>query len=499
MGNFGFLSLIPAIITIVVAIISRRVAWALFFGVTGGALVVSKFEISPWVNSLFNYIFGAFGDRERVEIALFVILIGGLLEVIAESGAYEKFAEKIATFLNNGRKARVATWFLSLCLFFDDYANVLISGASMKPVLKRYNVTPALLAYMVDIIAGFASVMLISTWAAYEGSLMIDAANIVGIKSTTTQLFLGSLPYHIYTFLAIALAFLVAYTGRWFGSRLETKEIEEKNSAKKIDSNASFYHVLAPIMLLVFLAVSGLFVTGYFAVASDPKLEPTLINILGNAPTIDVLVFATVASIALAVALILKDRVLPASRIRKSFVRGLKEMLPIGAVIMLASSLASVSADLGTGLYITDLLKGFITPSILPALIYIIAALITVATGFSWSSMAIVMPVAYQLAMAQHNPAMIPVVSAAVISGAITGAQIAPYSDKTVMTAAACGLSPLYHAKTQLFQVLLVALTSAVLYVAYGYGLPISLCYAAGLIIILFAHFTLSPKRNEEI
>ncbi len=486
MQEYGFLSLIPAIITIIVAITTRKVAWALFFGVAGGAVVTGNYGFDSIIH-LKDYIVETFSNRERVEIALFVMFIGGMLEMISASGAYEKFAEKLGEKLNTPRKSRVATWGLSLTLFFDDYANVLISGSSMKPILQKNGVRPAMLAYMIDVIAGFASVMLISTWAAFESGLMVDAVAGKGVEGTATSLFLSSLPFHFYTYIAIALTFMVAWSGKWFGAFLDKAPLEENEVSEK-ENKAKYTHVMVPIVILISLSIAGLFVTGIMAVNADPAIEMNLVNILGNAPTIDVLLGATLISIIVAFIMLNRDRVQPIKKLRSNFNKGLKDMVSIGMVIMMAGSLSAVSEKLGTGQYISDHLQTLVTPVALGAVIYLIAMLITIATGFSWSSMAIVMPVAVQLAIANNSIENVPLVCAAVISGAITGAQIAPYSDKTVMTAAACGMTPIYHAKTQILQILSAAAAASAAFIIYGMGFNIAFAYIIPLVILFTLH-----------
>lgn len=486
MHEYGFLSLVPAIITILVAITTRKVAWALFFGVAGGAFVTGDYGFKS-ILDLKDYIIETFSNRERVEIALFVMFIGGMLEMISGSGAYQRFAEKLGEKLNTPRKSRVATWGLSLSLFFDDYANVLISGSSMKTILQKNGVRPAMLAYMIDVIAGFASVMLISTWAAFESGLMVDAVAGKGIEGTATSLFLSSLPFHFYTYIAIALTFMVAWSGKWFGSALDNMELEEIVETEN-NNGSKYTHVMIPVIVLISLSIVGLFITGIMAVNSDPEIEMNLVNILGNAPTIDVLLGATVISILLAFIMLNRDRVQPRRKLIGNFNKGFKDMISIGMVIMMAGSLSSVSEKLGTGQYISDHLQTLVTPVALGAVIYLIAMLITIATGFSWSSMAIVMPVAVQLAIANNSIADVPLVCAAVISGAITGAQIAPYSDKTVMTAAACGITPIYHAKTQLLQILAAAAAASAAFIIYGSGFNLAFAYIIPSLILFTAH-----------
>ncbi|HNW35512.1 MAG TPA: hypothetical protein PKM25_11310, partial [Candidatus Ozemobacteraceae bacterium] len=192
--SFGLLSLMPAFVTIIAAVATHKVALALFLGIIAGAFTFKGAAFGAGLASSIQYLILSFSDPERLKIALFILLVGGLLEVVSRSGAYECFSEFISKKLDSARRTRLATFFLSLCVFFDDYANVLICGASMRSMCGRHRISPALLAYIVDQTAVVVSVMLISTWAGFEASLLVSSAEPLGVKMSSSALFLGSLP-----------------------------------------------------------------------------------------------------------------------------------------------------------------------------------------------------------------------------------------------------------------------------------------------------------------
>ncbi len=470
MDSYGLYSLAPAAITILVTVTLKQVTLALFLGVAAGALVLGEFGISSFCHHLWECLLEAFSDAERVKIALFVIFIGGFLRVISFGGAYIKFARAIGTFLDSAKKTRIATWLLSLSLFFDDYANLLISGASMRPICQKNRVSPAMISYFVHIMAAFSSVMLISTWAAFESGLMFDAAAAIDIHKPATTLFMESIPFHFYTFFGIFLTFLVAYTGKWFAWKLDNQCLDEGDTSIKDNDKAQVKHVVIPIFSLVIMAIVSLFVFGYMAIRDDPGMEKNFVNIVGHAPTVNILFFSTIIVIGITVFMFLKDQVLPIQKIGSSLAKGMYGMMPVGLIIMFASGLSVVSRDLGTGIYIAGILKHFLSAPFLPAVIFVIAVIITIATGFCWSSMAIVMPIAFQLTASFGRLDLIPVISASVITGGCFGAQLIPYSDTSIMASIVCGISSVYHVKTQLPQILLVGAISIVAYILAGFG-----------------------------
>ncbi len=471
----SFLSLVPALVTIAVALVWRRVALALFCGVVAGALVLAGFQPLPALAGLGRSLLHAFTDADRLKIVVFILLIGGLLELISASGAYLAFGQAVGRTLRTGRKARLAAWGLSFCMFFDDYANVLISGSAMRSVMDRNKVPASVLAYMVDVVALVASVMLVSTWAAFEGALMVDAGRDLGLHGSLSDFFLRALPYHYYTFLALFLSLMVAWTGRWFGASLDDHAYRLAEEAEVAGEGAGARHVVAPVAVLVGSAILGLFVFGVRALQAQG--EPvTLIRILGAAPSVEILIGATVLAIGVAAVTLVRDGVLPHRHAPAHFGRGLGSMVSIGLIVLLATALSQMAKDLGTGLYIAHAFERFLSPATLPFIVFFISLLVTVTTGFSWGAMAIVMPVAFQLAGAQSG-ALIPVVSAAVITGAVSGEHVVPYSEKAVMTAAACGVAPLYHVRTQAFQTLAVITAAGMAFLLVGFHVSLVWTY----------------------
>lgn len=495
--DVGFLSLVPAIVTIIVALATRKVALALFLGIVGGAVVAGEYAFIGFFEKMYEYMIVSFTDPERLKIVFFIILIGGLLEIINQSGGYSKFASVLSKKLNTPRKSRLSTWGLSMTLFFDDYANVLISGASMREVNVRNKVTPAMLAYIVDVVAIMASIMIISTWASFEGSVMAEAGKEIGVEKSISLFFIESIPYHFYTIAAIFLTFLVAYSGKWFGYKLDKQPLPKISGSLNINEKVRLYHVLGPLLTLLGFAITSMLVVGTW-VLLDNNEPITLINILGSAPSVDLLIISTVIAIATSIILVKKDNLLSYKLVGKNILVGGKGMVGVSLVILLATGLSAVSETLGTGVYITDAVSGFISPEILPFIIFAISMLITVATGFSWSSMAIVMPIAYQMAMANGMLEALPIISAAVITGAVSGEHMIPFSEKAVMSAAATKLEPMYHVKTMFFQTITAFVAAGAGYVLLGNHFPYWLSVLIPLVFITLIHFILA-KKNKTI
>ncbi len=491
--DFGILSLIPAVVTILAAVVTHRVALALFLGIVAGAFTIKHAAIGAGFSACLQYLKLSFTDVERLKIAFFIVLVGGLLEIISRSGAYERFSEAISVKLDSARKTRVATFLLSLCVFFDDYANVLICGASMRTMCPKHRISPALLAYIVDQTAVVVSVVLISTWAGFEASLLVSSAEPLGVKLGSSALFLGSFPYHAVTFFGLFLACVSAWTGRWIGAHLDQGPPPATSKAThEARPETRLRHLLLPLGNLVLLSV--LCLLGYTArnIANSWNEGLTLISVFSDLPTVDILNGSVLVSISIGIFMFRHDDVLSWKEILGGLRKGMKAMVSTGLVILLAKGLSAVSTDLGTGVWLTSLLGDKLSPAMVPVAAMAVSFLITVATGFSWSSMAIVMPIGFQMAMSSGGEGFIPIVAGAVISGSIAGGLMIPYSDTTVITAAGFGIPPLYHAKTQALQILPLVPVAALTLWMLGSGFGLLASYGLSAVILLLIHAGLS-------
>ncbi len=489
MNDPGILSLIPTVITILVALVSHRIILAMCLGIVSGAIVLEHSSFISIIKNICHYGYITCSDPERLKIALFLLLVGGLLGIISESGAYIEFAKKLVKYLNSAVKVRLTTFILGILIFFDDYASVLIAGTSMRSITEEKKISPALMAYIVDTVATVVSITILSTWSAFESSLMVSSAESAGIKKSAVDLLLSSLPYHICTYCGIFLAFLVALTGKWFGKKFEDKGTQEKKEETIIGEGAGFLHVFIPILTLILCAIGGLLYSGYKKFNTLKNSEINIINLLGDAPTIHILIFSTLMSLLICIILLKKDRIMPGGTMRKSFLTGLKHMVSASLLIMLSKGLSQISGDLGTGLYITGIFSSFAGYETLPVIITVIAALVTIATGISWSSMAILMPIAYDMALNKGGSELLAIMGGAVISGSILGGLLIPYSDTSVMASSAFKITTVYHVKTQFPQVMTVLGVSLAAYLLIGFGVKLWAVYLMAAAVLGVAHW----------
>jgi Na+/H+ antiporter NhaC len=502
MESIGLLSLLPAGITILVAILTHRVATALFLGIVTASVLIGNIGFQASLSQLFKYLHLSFTDLERIKICAFLLFVGGMLEIISKSGGYQAFSQWVSGFLKKPRTSRIALFFLSLSIFIDDYANLLICGASMRSMAKVHKISPALLTYLVDRTATFVSVMVVSTWAAFESSLMSAAGSTIGVHKSATEFFFGSLPYHASTYFGLLLVMLTAWQGKWLGAHLDFGDDSVKAQTIEQTQNSSsgkLSYILVPMGLLISLTFGGLIFSGIYnyTVSKTPK---TLIALLGEIPTVEILLIGSLISFIAALVVVLKNKALDLKSTFKFSLAGFKDMVSPCMVIILAKGLAEASTVLGVGSYISQQLSLVLSPQWIPVTIFVISLLITIATGFSWSSMAIVMPIAFKLTADNNLLQFIPVVSGAVISGAISGGLMVPYSDTTVLSSAAFGISPIYHAKTQLIQTMVSSLCAILFFALIGFSYPfwIATLASIALIVLIQALFAKESKISNQ-
>ncbi len=483
-------SLLPALVIIIFTALTQRVALGVFLGMSAGAVILGWGSLSGVIGSVWKTLFLCFSDAERLKIALFIVLTGGLLEIVSGTGAFHKLADLVRERLSSARRTRLGTFFLGIAVFFDDYSNLLLSGASMRNISRSHGISPGLSAYIADQCAVVVSLMMVSTWSAFEGSLLVGAAERFKLPYSATQLFVQSFPYHALTYLGILLAFISAWTGNWIGARLDDLgSVPDKSQPAPQIAGIKVRHFVVPFTVFLSITLIGMTFYGIRNLRTIPWPEMNVMRLFENVPTVDMLLIGIGAALVVGIGLIRRNGALGWGEMGKAFRKAAKDMASAAFVIIFSKGLSEVSAELGTGTYVTGLLGGWLSPVLLGPILAAAAFLITVATGFSWSSMAITMPIAFQMAMSQGGEGLLPLASGAVISGAIAGGLLIPYSDTTVMAAVAYGIPPTYHAKTQSLQVLATVFASAVSLALLGAGWGLVPGYLAGAVLLVSVHF----------
>ena len=521
----GLVSVLPPLLAIALALAFKEVVVSLFAGIWLGCLFLAGYNPFKAVLMVIDtYVREAMVSSDRVSIILFSLILGGIVGILGKMGATKAVVDALAPLATSRKRGQAATWLAGLAIFFDDYSNTLIVGNTMRPVTDRLRISREKLAYIVDSTAApVAAIMFVSTWVGYEISLIGNgydlavaqqsgnAAIVAGLQTYSPfAVFIRTIPYLFYPILAIFTVGLLVVTGRDFGPMLRAERraasgggLYRPNAQLLTDAGglvnevpegkgAGWISALVPIAVLVFTVLAGLVYTGKEAL--EPGTPATLTNIFGGADPFTPLLWGSLLGCITAIVMAVGGKVLTLQESIEGLVSGMRAMLLAMIILVCAWSLADVTNSLGTAAYLSQVLSEKIPVELLPVAVFIVAAGISFATGTSWGTMAILLPVVIPLMVTLGGEAIVAggadnhvLLSgiAAVLAGSIFGDHCSPISDTTVLSSMASGCDHVDHVRTQLPYALVVAGIGLVLgSIATAYGVPplVSLLLGAGAI-----------------
>jgi Na+/H+ antiporter NhaC len=496
----GWTSILPPLVAIVLALLFRHVLIALLLGVWVGAFLISGMSfVTSFARLLDTHIVDAIADRGHVSILLFSLLLGGMLGLMTQSGGAKGLASWVSTDTTSRRRGQLTTWFLGLLVFFDDYANSLLVGSSMRPVTDRLRVDATA--------APVASLALISSGIGGEGGHIADQFTHLGIERDAYLTFVETIPFRFYPILMLFFVAWVALRGRDFGPmlRAERRALHEGLVSRPGAQPASDFHeeevpedvpgrpmnALIPVVVVVLVAALGIYVDGRTKVIAA-GLEPSLRAIVGEASSSAAILWATGAGCLAALVLAVSSGALSFGKSIEAWMSGMRSMLFAVVILVLAWSLGGVCRDLDTASFLIGAVGDWIAPAWIPATVFVMAALVSFATGTSWGTMAIlfplVVPLAHQIAPGDETILLGTVSS--ILAGSVWGDHCSPISDTTVLSSMATSCDHMDHVRTQLPYALLiggVGLVCAELPVAAGwYGPWVGLLVGAVVMIAAF-------------
>ena len=535
--RFGILTLIPPLVAIVLAFITKNVVISLFLGTLSGCFMVQLSGhnvIGAIVFSFINFVelvLNSLADPWNAGIILQVLVIGGIINLVSRMGGAKAVAEALAKRAKGPRSTQVVTWLLGICVFFDDYANALIVGPIMKPVSDKMKVSRERLAFVIDATAApIAGIAIISTWIGLEVGLINDGFTKIGVKADAFGVFLQTIPYRFYNILILVFVLLTALTLREFGpmrkaelkARRGEQLLEEINLSKSDMENVevkegvklSIWNAIIPIGTLIISALVSFYYSGYSTImaGSDKALQTIMTespfsfqaiqqafsNSDASVALFQSAIFASIVTIALAVC----KKIFTISEAIDTWVDGMKGLIITGVILLLAWSLGAVIKEVGTADYLVSLLSNSLPKFLLPSVVFVLGAIISFSTGTAYGTMSILMPLAIPLAYA-ISPEMNYVVmsTSAVLTGAIFGDHCSPISDTTILSSMGAGCNHLEHVRTQMWYSLFVAgITILFGYIPVGLGMPIYLALPLALIaLVLLTYFLGKPIDPDGI
>lgn len=498
-ASHGIWSLLPAFITIVIALLLRSVIPALFIGLWLGASLVNGLSPMGILEGLFataqTYVVNVLADSDRATIIVFTCLIAGMVGITTRNGAMKSLVDRVISVARTRNSAQLSVGGMGLIIFFDDYANTLVVGNTARAMTDRLKVSREKLAYLVDATAApIACLALVSTWIGYEVSLIDDAIkDLQGLPPTSAYLlFVNSLAYSFYPILAIVFVFMVGGTGRDFGPMLtaENRALggdigaqssgagdDEMQAAEGANSPISF--AILPIVAVLVTLGAGLYLTGE---------GESLVDIVGSADAYKAMIWSSLVGTLVAFLTTLIGRTLTLDDTVSAWFGGLRSVLPGVIVLILAWALSEVTSELGAADYVVQHLSDAIKPELLPVLVFLLAAVTAFGTGASWGTMAIlvplVVPLCWALLVANGQTADLHILYssiACVLTGAVWGDHCSPISDTTVLSSIASGCDHVEHVRTQLPYALSVGVVSILLgTLPSAFGLSPFICMILG-------------------
>ncbi len=527
----GWLSLMPPLIAILLALLARQVLVALFVGIWLGTTFI--YDYNPFYGLLFSlteYIGKAAADPDRLSILIFSLVLGGMVGVISKMGGTQGIVEKLARFASTSKRGQFVTWLMGVFIFFDDYANTLIVGNTMRPLTDRLRISREKLSYLVDSTAApVANIAIISTWIGFELSLIAASFSFLGITANPYITFIKTIPYNFYPIFALSIGLISALWQRDFGPMLAA-ERRTRQTGKVLADNATpissldtreitaddsiphnWYNGFIPIMVVIATTMLGLWFTGLAAVNQD-GIETSAMGFLqyvstvvGKSDSYSVLMWAAFFGSFTAIIMAVSQKLLSLEHALQAWVGGIKAMIIAALILTMAWSIGNICVDLKTADFVIDATREFLSPHMVPFLSFLIAAIISFATGTSWGVMAILIPIVIPVAhlLPQSDPTIGAALQetillstiASVLAGATFGDHCSPISDTTIMSSMASGADHIDHVRTQLPYALLGGLGSmGIGYLPVGYGFSNWMALISGLaVIILFYRFVAKP------
>ncbi|PRY82767.1 Na+/H+ antiporter NhaC family protein [Alkalibacterium olivapovliticus] len=537
-STLGAVTLIPPLVAIALAFITKNVVLSLFLGIFSGT-IISQYAgganilegIILGFTDIVQYILTSLADPWNAGIILQVLVIGGLIALITSSGGARAIAEALARKAKGPISTQLITWALGLLIFFDDYANALIVGPIMRPVSDKMHISRERLAFIIDATAApIAGIALISTWIGYEVGLINEAYLSIGQEVNAYGVFLQTIPYRFYNILMLLFVVLTSATLREFGPMKKAQErsrdthqliahgasaeVQEEDLEIVAKGEPSIWSALIPIGALILFSFIGFYTDGRQAILTSDNTA--LIQTVQNAPfsfvTLREAFGASDASVVLFQAALIASIIALVMGVVKGhftfgkgidiWVSGMKTLMITGVILVLAWSLSGVMGELGTADYLVSLLGNTLPPSLLPTVIFLLGAIISFATGTSYGTMGILMPLAIPLATAMQpeNADFIVMSAGAVLTGAIFGDHSSPISDTTILSAMGAGSNLLDHVKTQLPYAVTIALVSVFFgYLPTAFGLNVYIVLALATLIVIMIVFLFGKKVDTSL
>ncbi len=520
----AILTLLPAILAILLSLWTRQVLISLFCGLWVGVMMIQGWNpFTSFFTSVDTYLIGALANADHAHILFFSLSLAGMVGVIHFNGGIHGIVQMISRFARTARSGQASTCFLGCLIFFDDYANSLIVGNTMRSFTDRLRISREKLAFLVDSTAApVATIGVISTWTAYQTGLLEDVLPSLEPGKQAYLYFLGSIPYAFYSLLMLMFVYMVSFSLRDFGSMRKAEErtimtgqvlrdgaepltdtqghAHMNPTAKGIQ--AHWWMAALPIAVLIFGTLAGLFITGFQSTGGEAS---SIREIIGASDSYKALLWSAVGASLLAMVLSVAKGHKP-TQVLNSWLDGANSLRLAVIILLLAWSISALCKDLGTGQAIASLVPDAISAKWIPAITFVTAGLIAFSTGTSYGTMGILVPIllplCYELGRRAnldpgHVSALGSATLAAILGGAVFGDHCSPISDTTVLSSMAAGSDHIDHVRTQMPYAITVGAITIPSYILVGYGFKLIVIFPIAIAVLGLILLLLSSRRSS--
>ena len=483
-----FWSLVPPIIAIALALITKEAYSSLFIGILCGALLATDFAVVPTLDMVVNDgLVTAISDNAG--IFLFLVLLGVIVALVNMSGGSAAFGRWAEKNIHTRVGAQLATFALGVLIFIDDYFNCLTVGSVMRPVTDRHRISRAKLSYLIDATAApICMIAPVSSWAAAVSGVADDLdTGISGI-----QLFIRAIPYNFYSLLTFVFIIALAFMKFDYGSMKIFEDVAlkkgdlgglDKMDESKNNPKGKVIDLVFPVLLLIVTCTIGmLYVGGYFGVDAwgGTDCAGDFIGAFGNTDAFIGLPWGALIALVCIIAYLMLRRIITFRDAMECIPKGFNAMVPPITILTLAVSLKTMTSALGAADFVHDLMLGASQSlySMLPAVIFLVAVLLAFASGTSWGTFGILIPIVTAVFPSDSRLMIIGI--SACLAGAVCGDHCSPISDTTIMASAGAQIEHVNHVSSQLPYALTVAALSFVTYIFAGFIQNAVICLLIG-------------------
>lgn len=491
MEHFGFWSILPPLLAILLAIKTRQVFLSLFFGIWFGWVIINHGNLFHGTLASIDALVDVFKESGNTRTIMFSALVGALITYIQRSGGVDGFINYINRFLhfleknksgNSRRTVQLMAWATGVIIFVESSINVLTVGSIYRPIFDRLKIPREKLAYIADSISAPTCILIpLNAWGAYIMGLLLAQG-----LSNPFKIMLHAYPLNFYPFLAMAAVLLVILTQKDIGP-MKKAEMRAQKEGKVIADNAvpmmsneivtmsakegitpKARNMLIPIATMVFMMPIGLFYSGWSQLKDPGQLSFTqlIFESIGQGSGSKAVLWAVLTALLVAAIMYRTQKIFKLQELIDLLFKGVGGLIPLALLMMLAFAIGRLCRELGTGIYVAEVAKQWLSPHFVPFIIFLVSCFIAFSTGTSWGTFAIMLAIA--IPMAQSMNVNIPLVVGAVLGGGVFGDHCSPISDTTIISSMASASDHIDHVKTQLPYALLAGGVAALMYLAIG-------------------------------